>query len=158
MPAPLSGILLNMRERMHKSNWATSLKRRSRANEAITPRSSRRVSKVSESSSSGMGLTGFFRFAFAKGDEEDLRVPGFVIRDEAAAVRWNGIACRRVCNGAGKNPRVTRLTFYSRSRWTRDCDSVIKGSSAWYNAGLKEHARLVVSKAQVVLGGGGRVR
>jgi hypothetical protein len=50
-------------------------------------------------------VVGFFRFTFANGDEDDLRDPGFVIREEAAAVRWNGMV------GAGQIQRVARLTF-----------------------------------------------
>ena len=47
-------------------------------------------------------VVGFFRFTFANGDEDDLRDPGFVIREEAAAVRWNGMVCRLVCSRIGR--------------------------------------------------------
>jgi len=53
-------------------------------------------------------VAGFFRFTFANGDEEDLRGPGFVIREEAAAVRWNGIVD---CSREEQIPGLARLTF-----------------------------------------------
>ena len=57
-------------------------------------------------------VVGFFRFTFANGDEDDLRDPGFVIREEAAAVRWNGMMYRQACNVAGQilSVATSRLT------------------------------------------------